>query len=302
MEIEICVFQMVNVSIHYYRTEILRPQGSREEVFISPELLMLKVYSIVAKLDVKFVREYFPTVDALGELPAAYIQRKPANAHKVLSGLRSIVELDCPKSVSSDCADSFGDREGLNLLIQSVISEVLNYILWVNSECYNKYTKPIHQASTPRITADYMCAMKQWKMQSQFKHRTESQVLGRLTGLVETLNSTLSQHKFLFGDRPMTTDVILYSYLSPLLAVPAQLTSLEHLPLARLRAFLLDFDDWLWQLSASRHPLTSTSSLVMKNLEIQTPPAEENVNWKANAGFIAACGLTAAAVVALSRR
>ena len=302
-EIATCVFRhkmVVNVSIHYYRTEILRPQGSREEVFISPELLMLKVYSIVAKLDVNFVREFFPTVDALGVLPAAYINRKPADAHKVLAGLRSITELDCQKSVASDCTETFADREGLNLLIQSVLSEVLDYTLWVNSDCYSKYTKPIYQASTPRISADWICAMKQRTVAKNFRNRNESHILGRLTSLLDTLNATLSTQKFLFADKPMTTDVILYSFLSPLLTIPPQLTPFEHLPLTRLRAFLLDFDDWLWQLSASRHPLTPTTSLVC--MEITPQPAEENNAWKANAGFIAVCGLTAAAVVALSRR
>jgi len=289
-----------NIAVHYHLTEILRPQGAREEVFIHPEHLMLKVYSHLAKLDVDFIREYFPNVEALGDLPGGFIKHEPANAHEIFRALRSVHELDNSAAVSPDRLDSFADREGLNLVIQTVLSESLNYCLWLKPDCYAKYTKPIYLASIAWPLGDLHALSAKNLASKRFKLKTEGRITSELSALVDTLSSMFGpgNSKFLFGDSPMTTDVILYSYLSPLLAIPAQLTPWDQ-NFQRLKAFLLDFDDYLWRVS--RDNLTSTSCLVNPD-GLAVVPVGPALSKELRYSFMALCGAAAVAMVALNSK
>ena len=242
------------LAIHYYKTEKVREGGAREEVFLSQELLMLKVYGIAAHLDVKFVREYYPEILALGQLPGAYVNNKPANAFQTLAYMQSLSNLDASERVSAEAADLFMDREGLLLAFSNQLSDALEYCLWVRRECYEKFTKPIILASTPRLVADLNAAAQRRASLSKFRGRDHR-------GIVDSIKKTLTNieevlppgRKFIFSDSPMTLDIVLYSYLSPFLAIDEAL--LPFSIVGRLRTFLLDVDDWLWQVNATRHGL-----------------------------------------------
>jgi hypothetical protein len=144
-------------------------------------------------------------------------------------------------------------------------------------------------------------------MRRAFRNRSEATLIANFGNLLDTLNSIFNtgNSKFIYGDVPMTTDVILYSYLSPLLAIPQQLRGpWEDVKLARLRGFLLDFDDWLWQLSSAGGPLTSTAMLLTPPQPPEHSLAEEDeeakpVDWKANAMFITLASAVAASVIYL---
>ena len=56
------------------------------------------------------------------------------------------------------------------------------------------------------------------------------------------------KNKFAFSDEISEFDIVLYSWLSPLFTIPPSLIFWDHEEIKRLRTFLLDVDDTLWQL------------------------------------------------------
>ena len=257
---------MTRLAIHYHKT--ISPTGKQDEVFLSPELLKLKVYAHAARLDVHFVKENYSSVKALGALPAAFINGSPANVHQIMTSLRILRELDDPSSVQEDALDNFANREGLILAIEEQLSDALDYCLWAYPPAFNKFTKPVLLASSTRLISDIEVLANQFRTMSKFKYR--SNMLQSTHAILSLVHSLLpSSRKFIFAHKPMTIDVVIYAYLSPLFSgiVDSQLTpweghqGWEHL-IKRIKTFLLDIDDWLWQSAALSEPLLSTEALV----------------------------------------
>lgn len=248
------------LAVHYFRTCRVRHWIS-QDVYISPEFLLLKVYAAIANIGLDFVPSAYPSVGALADipLPAAFLKGIPADYEGILIYLQSLADLDAEASPSSKA-----ERDALIVHAQSVLRDAVNYTLWGHPDCYAKFTLPVMKDSMPRPFADIYSSgkHKRWAMRDSWI------IDSKLNSLFKFLNSKLRSGRFFFpvstksGESPSVCDVVLYSFLSVLFSIPENFSpfffasdsqSEETQEIVQsLKAYLLDFDDWLWQLNARR--------------------------------------------------
>ena len=248
--------------VHYFQTCRVR-HWINQEIYLSPEFLTLKVYATIANIGIDFVPSSFPQVEAFSHipLPAAFIGGKPAGTEAILNYLRRILDLDQNVSQSSK-----EERAALSILAQSVIAEAIEYMLYGHFECYTKFTQPVLFDSMPRPFADWYAA----DQHAIWVNRDMALIDSRLKDLFKFLNNKIRSSKFFFcSDAPSICDIVLYSHLSVLLSIPEkfcpfffvrEITDETEEIMHRLKSFLLDFDDWLWQLNARRSEQLETNA------------------------------------------
>ena len=237
------------LAVHYFRTSRVRHWVS-QEVFLCPEFLMLKVYATVANIGIDFVPSSHPKAAAFGErnLPAAFIGGKAAGVDDIVSFLRTVVDID----------DHDEEKQALCSVTRKLLGEAINFTVWGHRECFEKFSKPIMRDSMATPYAELYCSRRR----TENKNKDLGILDQELKSFLKYLNSKIRSSKFFFStENPSLCDIVLYSYLSVLLSVPEKFCpfffakspdedSLEIIN--RLRSFLLDFDDFLWQLNAQR--------------------------------------------------
>jgi hypothetical protein len=274
------------VSVHYFKTCRVRHWVS-QETFLSPEFLILKVYSAIANIGVDFVPSGYPTAEAFGaiELPAAFIGGKPAGPAQILSFLREISDVD-----SQVVSSSPEERIALLGMAETVLGQATQYALWGHNECYKKFTRPAILDSVPRPYADVYCSQQREK----YMFKDLGLLDTRLKAFLEHLNSKILISKFFFpskADGPSICDIVLYAHLSVLLSIPEKFCPFYFCKdpdeetkeiIHRLRSFLLDFDDHLWHLNAQRSdqidtrgPLPSASKAAATGDQEEEPSETE---------------------------
>lgn len=240
------------LAVHYFKTSRVRHWIS-QELFLNPEFLLLKVYSTIANVGIDFVPSAYPAAEAFGsmQLPCAFIKGNAAGSEGVLRFLQSMVDIDASIRLKEE-------RDALAVLSQGVIGDAIQFALWGYAECYSKFTQPVMRDSMPRPAAEIYCA----RMREQYMHKDVELLDTNLMHLFKFLCSNIRGSKFFFNDeKPSTCDVVLYSYLSVLLSIPDRFCPYSFAKdqsddtqeiVHRLRSFLLDFDDYLWQFNAKR--------------------------------------------------
>ena len=276
------------LAVHYFQTCRMRHWIS-QEVFLSPNFLLLKVYSTVVNIGIDFVPCSYPSAEALDHipLPAGFVKGTPSGTEGILQYLRSIAEVDTSISSSTQ-----GERAALSVLAETVITEAIQYLLWGHADCYSKFTYPIMMDSMSRPFGDVYCAGQR----AQWTNRDCELINAKLKNLLKYLNSKIRYNKFFFSnDRPSMCDIVLYSHLSVLLSVPDKFVPFFFVKdtsddtvemLHRLKSYLLDFDDWLWQLNAKRAEQIEPSAplhsaLVAAAGDVATVPAGEGAAGEA---------------------
>lgn len=258
------------LAVHYFRTSRVRHWIS-QDVFISPEFLLVKVYAAIVNIGLEFIPSAYPSVQALGniDLPAAFIKGSPADYQGILRYLQTISDLD--ENASSASKE---ERDALIVHAQSVLKDAIMYTLWGHPECYSKFTLPVMKDSMPRPFADIYSAEshREWEV------RDRGLIDSKLKKFFKYLNSKLRSGRFFFpvtiasAEFPSICDVVLYSFLSVLLSIPDKFSPFFFASdsqseetgeiVQSLKTFLLDFDDWLWQLNAKRSQQIQDPSLI----------------------------------------
>jgi hypothetical protein len=259
------------LSIHYFKTCRVRHWVS-QEVFLCPDFVILKVYATIANLGIDFIPCSFPKAAAFGEfgLPAAFIGEKPMGTEEILSFFRSIV----------DICQSSEEQLALICLTRKVLGEAIRFTLWGHKDCYERFTKPVMKDSISRPYADVYCHGQR----EEYKNKDLQVIDNEVKSLLKYLNSKIRSSKFFFqGDSPSLCDIVIYAYLSVLLSIPEKFCPLSFARspdedtqeiMNRLRSFLLDFDDFLWQLNSQRSegPVRTASRAALWGME---PSREE---------------------------
>ena len=246
------------LAVHYLHLCRVRHWVS-QEVFLDPNLLMIKVYASIANIGIDYIPASYPTAGVFGaalELPAAFINGEAAGTAKIISYLRSIVDVD--KNIKNSFSE---EREAIQTGASRVLHEAIHYALYGQTDCFAKFTTPIMRDSLPRIYAKSFCSERQ----REWINRDRELISSRLWNVVKEISNKLgwtSSRKFLFDDHPSVCDIALYSYLSILMSIPEHLTPYHFLKhgvpddvdevIQRIKSYLLDFDDWLWQINAKR--------------------------------------------------
>lgn len=271
------------LSIHYLKTCRIRHWVS-QEVFLSPEYLILKVYATIANIGIDFVPSSYPTAGAFEglNLPAAFLGDQAAALEGIMAFFRDIVDLDKNVSASPE------ERQAMRVLAERLLGQAIGYTLWGHTECYKKFTKPIMRDSMRIPSADLYCSARR----KEFIYKDLELLDSQLKSFLKYLNSKLLVSKFFFpaGEAPSSVDIVLYAYLSVLLSVPdkfcpfffAKSQDPETQEIVnRLRSFLLDFDDFLWHLNSQRAdqidmagPIPSASRAALLNAELETCDTE----------------------------
>ena len=272
-----------NLSIHYFKTCRIRHWVS-QEVFLQPEFLILKVYASIANIGVDFVPSSYPTAGAFEglDLPAAFIGDKPAGIEGILAFFKDLCNID--KGVPS----SQEERAAMKVLTERLLGEAIRYTLWGHSECYKKFTKPVMRDSMRSPSADIYCSSRRKEHMYKDLELLDSQ----LKSFLKYLNTKLLISKFVFpiGEAPSSCDIVLYGYLSVLLSIPDKFCPFffsktqdpDTLEIVnRLRSYLLDFDDFLWQLNSQRAdqidmagPVPSAHRAALLNAQLATSDME----------------------------
>jgi hypothetical protein len=247
------------LSIHYFKTTRVRHWVS-QELFLSPEFLTVKLYATIANIGVEFVLSSYPNAAAFGavNLPAAFIDGKTANFEEIIRFFTRWVDLD--KHVKQSSKE---EREALRVHTEEILGEAIKYNLWGHNECFLKFTRPVMKDSMPRPYVHFHCANRR----RDYMHKDLEVLDGKLKAFLKYLNSKLLTSKFFFpaihgsNEAPSLCDVILYAHLSVLLSIPEKFSPWHFANSAdpesreiidRLRSYLLDFDDFLWQLNSQR--------------------------------------------------
>jgi hypothetical protein len=214
-----------------------------EEVFLSGNSLLIKVYGIVAGIELDFVREFHPE-----NTPCAYLEGVELDVEDVLT----VLKIMRPLPSESDREQSL-EREALGLWIRKTLTEILDYNLFKNTACLEKFTNPILRSSMSRPAADVYLLQRRLNA-----NPPEAEMVEKMKNLLTQIHELIGNYKF--NNDPNLLDITMYAFLSPLFAIPPDLTFWEDksLPLQKVRAFLLDFDDWLW-CHAMRPPLPAVT-------------------------------------------
>ena len=278
-----------HLAVHFFRTCRTR-HWVNQEIFLTPEFLLLKVYATIANIGIDFIPSCHPSVGSLGTLPAAYINGSPAGTVGIIKYLKTLVNLDT----------DFPGHEGncLAVAAETILGEGIKYSLFGHGECFNKFTFPIINDSMSRPAADLYLSSQR----SDWINRDSEVISSRVSNLFKQLGSKIGySKKFFFSDsKPSVCDIVLYSYLSVLLSIPEKFSPFRFLRdddeddevVHRLKTFLLDFDDYLWQLSSKRNNqiepniLISSTSLAAKGVAAaDIDPDEETTNGPSKSFF-----------------
>jgi hypothetical protein len=208
---------MSRLVVHYFK----QYSPSQEELFLSGRLLLIKVYALVAGIEVDFVHERYPWM-----APMAFVDNSELEFEEVVLLLKETRMVG-----KSDC-------DAMEVWIRSELEDILDYALFGNSLCFEKFTKSVYFASTPRPQADIYLFQKRLK----WRYADEKEMIAKFN----LFNQQVSEIIHKFSNQPSYLDIVLYSFLSPLFAIPPDLAFWEQQNLTHIRAFLLDFDDWLW--------------------------------------------------------
>ncbi len=245
------------LAVHYMHLCRIRHWVS-QEVFLDPHLLMIKVYAAVSNIGIDFIPSSYPSAEVFSgiPLPAAFIEGKPEGTRGILRYLQSIVDID--KDVRNSYLE---ERAAIECGASTILSEAINYALYGNGECFSKFSTPVMRDSLSRIYVNSFLTANRTKWINKDKALI-SQQLWRLIKEISRKLGWVSGKRFLFDDRPSLCDISLYSHLSILLSIPENLTPFEFLKhdqpveidetVQRVKSYLLDFDDYLWQLNAKR--------------------------------------------------
>ena len=249
------------LAVHYFHTARMR-HWIEQEVFLCPKFLLLKVYASIANIGIDFVPATYPSAGAFGHigLPAAFIKGFPTGSEGILKYLGSL---------TATALESGGFNEeklALSALTESTLSEAIQYNLWGYQECFANFTWPVMLDSMPRPYADRFCK----EQVGRWINRDVDLMNRKLESLFKVLSRRMSVSRFLFSqDQPSLTDILVYSHLSVLLSIPDKFSpfffardeeALVEL-VQRLKSYLLDFDDWLWQLNAKRDRLVPSAEV-----------------------------------------
>eukprot|EP00922_Rhytidocystis_sp_ex-Travisia-forbesii_P008876 GHVS01012972.1.p1 GENE.GHVS01012972.1~~GHVS01012972.1.p1 ORF type:complete len:465 (+),score=15.08 GHVS01012972.1:118-1512(+) len=170
-----------------------------EEVFLSPQYIALKLYSLVANFQINFLASQFPYCNSLGHLPAAFVSHAAQTSEDLLTWFASIRDIDHLQSKATllplhaenynfpgeatrkalvtgksslamlsgaaDC-DIFVYRT----IVVEKVSRLINYVLWLYPRCYNNYTKPICSATLPGIFSEWFAYRRKRQMAQTYQH------------------------------------------------------------------------------------------------------------------------------------
>jgi hypothetical protein len=247
------------LAVHYMHTCRIRHWVS-QEVFIDPNFLVIKVYATIANIGIDFVPSSYPTVGlSRVNLPIAFVNGSPVGTPGIIEYMQSIVDIDINMGIPDYermCLQTYGVQ---------VLTDAINYALFGSQDCFSKFTSPIIHDSIPRPFADKWLSAQR----DEWIHRDKELISASTWKFLKQVVSKLgwgSSRKFLF-ETPCICDVYLYSYLSVLLSIPDKLVPYSFLRdgvdeveevIHRIKTYLLDFDDWLWQLSSRRAAEHST--------------------------------------------
>ena len=249
------------LAVHYLHTCKIRHWVS-QEVFLDPYFLILKVYATIANIGLDFVPSSYPQVGAANgvNLPLAFINGEAADVHGIIRYMQSIVDID--SSLSDKSNTPAYERDCLQTYGTDILKTAILYALFGAHDCFQKFTSPIFRDSISRPYGD------QWlsDQKAHWVNRDRELISKSLWKLLKQLVTKIgwgSSRKFFFdSEKPSFCDVVLYSYLSILLSIPEKFIPYTFLRedkeedeeeiVHRIKTFLLDFDDWLWQLSSKR--------------------------------------------------
>jgi len=275
------------LAVHYMHLCRIRHWVS-QEVFLDPNLLIIKVYAAISNIGIDFIPSSYPSAEVFAgiPLPAAFIEGQPEGTRGILRYLRSIVDID------QDIRNSYPEeRAAIECGASTVLSDAIEYALYGHGDCYTKFTCPVMRDSLSRIYVDSYLSSQRTK----WINRDNDLISGQLWRVIKEISRKLgwtSGRKFLFDDRPSVCDISLYSYLSILFSIPENLTPYEFLKhdqsdqdieetVQRIKSYLLDFDDWLWQLNTTRSnesagliPLLPSAAKAAKG--VSSSPVEED--------------------------
>lgn len=246
------------LAVHYMHLCRIRHWVS-QEVYLDPNLVIIKVYAAIANIGVDFIPSSYPTAEIFNgiPLPAAFIDGQPSATRGIIQYLQTIVNID------KEIRTSFGEeRQALEIGASNILADAISFALYGHSECFTKFTTPILRDSLPRIFVNSYLASKRTQNVNKDKDLL-SQQLWRLIKDVSRKLGWVSGKKFLFDDdRPSLCDITIYAYFSVLLSIPENLIVFQFLKhdqpveidetIQRIKSYLLDFDDWLWQLNTKR--------------------------------------------------
>jgi hypothetical protein len=189
--------------------------------------------------------------------------------------MQSIVDIDSSLSSSGGSVGRGADYERLSLETYGVeiLTGAIQYALFGSHECSSKFTCPIIYDSIPRPFADSWLATQRETWLNRDKELISASLWKLLKQLVSKIGWGSSRKFFFDPDKPSVCDVYLYSYLSVLLSIPDKFVPYPFLRdgveddeveevVHRIKTFLLDFDDWLWQLSSKRANEHATKLIV----------------------------------------
>ena len=262
------------LSIHYFHTGRMR-HWIEQEVFLCPELLIIKVYASIANIGIDLIPSKYPTAAAFGDiaLPAAFISGQPMGTKGILKYLHTLHDQEIPDTCLSTWA-------------AEVLSDAIEYTLWAFPECVKHYTWPIMKDSLPRPFADLYMIEKR----KLWQNRSVALINSRLNALFKQCYSNLLKNRFMYGsDKPGFTDIVLYSYLSVWVSIPEKISpfnTTDSETLERLKSFLLDFDDWLWHHGRNNTDKPLIESAQTTHVISTTTIDEQTIETKDNTPFL----------------
>lgn len=129
------------LAVHFFHTVRVR-HWVAQQVFLSPEFLIIKLYASIANIALDYVPSQYPSQGAFGAipLPAAFIHGRACGAEGILKFLRSLVEID--QLHASSISDPRDEREPLMVHAAAVIQEAISFTLFA-SDAYQRYTRPV---------------------------------------------------------------------------------------------------------------------------------------------------------------
>lgn len=269
-----------------------------QEIFLDPDYLVIKILSSIDNIGIDFIPSKYPSAGAFGDipLPAAFLKCRPIGCAEIIQYLQSL-------TVATP--DTF-EQASLRALVESVLSEAISFSLWGHEECYSQFTWPVMKDSLSRPFADLYCRNERAK----WVHKDSELLNRKIRNVFETLGNKILVSKFLLSnDNPTFVDILVYSYLSVLIvSIPEKFAFFDQDPelVQRLKSYLLDFDDWLWQ-RASDVPLIPSGegpSTSAKKETVETAKSEAATPFlgkdyetkKANIIFLTGTAVSMAAI------
>jgi len=197
---------------------------------LTTELELLKAVSDLtaapdATKSMVFVQNPLPWLTALGELPAGFVSGRVVEKHELVWRCCELSRMSLEGAPGTDgqpvkAADSVAWASRM----QEVLENVLEYGLWLHDPCFTKHTRPAilrgnHAfAAVPLVLA--YCFRKRRLIQQRMRHFCKVSMFAALAALLGALEGRLCHHDFLHGAVPQLADLVLYSYMRVLLAVP----------------------------------------------------------------------------------